>query len=155
MPARSVRQEGRAVQSWHRRCDSSGSEGPSPLETSMRSSAAVALPMNEQFLRADAPAAMLSPVPALAYLDAMTLEEALPQARTIYANAERCSVCRSLLAHRFERLGSTLFRDEDPRMLARAFSAADRDGCTLRLLAACIVLFGRERVAVSQVESIV
>jgi hypothetical protein len=84
-------------------------------------------------------------VPALAYFDAGTFEEALPNARALYTNAERCARCRNLLAHRFDRLGSTLFHDEDPRVLARAFDAEDRDGCTVRLLAACVILFGRDR----------
>lgn len=83
--------------------------------------------------------------PALRYFDAATFDEALPAARTLYASVDHCTRCRRLLAHRFERLGSTLFRDDDPRLLARAFEPMDRDGCTVRLLAACIVLFGRER----------
>jgi hypothetical protein len=83
--------------------------------------------------------------PALAYFAAASFEDARPLARSIFQNAATCARCRNLLAHRFDRLGSTLFRDEDPRMLARAFDAADRDACTVRLLAACVVLFGRER----------
>lgn len=86
-----------------------------------------------------------SHAPALRYFESASFEEATPPARALYASAEHCPRCRSLLSHRFERLGSALFRDEDPRALARAFAAADRDGCTVRLLAACIVLFGRER----------
>jgi hypothetical protein len=83
--------------------------------------------------------------PALAYFAGASFVEARPLARTIYQNASACPRCRRLLEHRFERLGSTLFRDEDPRALARAFDAADRDACTVRLLAACVVLFGRDR----------
>jgi hypothetical protein len=96
-------------------------------------------------LNEEQPAAPYSNAPALRYFESASFEEATAPARALYASAEHCPRCRSLIAHRFERLGSSLFRDEDPRSLARAFSAADRDGCTVRLLAACIVLFGRER----------
>ena len=92
------------------------------------------------------PALLRSAAPALKYFEAATFDEAAPLARSLYASADHCPRCRSLLAHRFERLGSSLFRDEDPRSLASAFDSADRDGCTVRLLAACIILFGRERV---------
>jgi hypothetical protein len=97
------------------------------------------------FLTDDVPAAPRSTAPALKYFAAATFEEAATAARALYASVEACPRCHNLLAHRFERLGSRLFRDDDPRMLARAFDAADRDGCTVRLLAACIVLFGRDR----------
>ena len=83
--------------------------------------------------------------PALRYFEAADFIDATAPARALYASAAHCPRCRALLEHRFERLGSQLFRDEDPRWLARAFAAADRDGCSVRLLAACIVLFGRER----------
>jgi hypothetical protein len=99
------------------------------------------------FLTVDDEPAPRSPHPALQYFEASTFEEAAPAARALYASVDHCPRCHSLLAHRFERLGSTLFHDEDPRALARAFDAADRDGCTVRLLAACIVLFGRDRVS--------
>jgi hypothetical protein len=94
----------------------------------------------------DQPVTARSSEPALAYFEAASFDEAMASARALYRNAKRCRRCANLLGHRFERLGSHLFRDDDPRMLARAFDAADRDGCTVRLLAACIVLFGRERV---------
>jgi hypothetical protein len=99
-------------------------QGPSPLEITMPSRSTA----------------------VLSHFDAVTFDEAKPFARAVYARARACARCSSLLAHRFDRLGSTLFRDEDPRVLARAFDAADRDACTVRLLAACIVLFGRSRV---------
>jgi hypothetical protein len=51
-----------------------------------------------------------------------------------------------VIEQRFDRLGSTLFRDDDPYELARCFDGAD--ACTVRLLAACIVLFGRDRESV-------
>jgi hypothetical protein len=97
-------------------------------------------------LTEEQPAVHHSTAPALKYFESASFEEATAPAHALYASAEHCPRCRSLLAHRFERLGSSLFRDEDPRSLARAFDSADRDGCSVRLLAACIVLFGRERV---------
>ncbi len=46
----------------------------------------------------------------------------------------------------FERLGSTLFLDDDPDKLAEAFAPAERLRFTPQVLAACIVIFGRERL---------
>ena len=106
-------------------------------------------------------AAMLSPAhyparlapasraPALTWFDAATFSAALPKARATYAKAACCLRCRQLLAHRFDRLGSTLFRDDNTRALLEAFDTADRDQCSERLLAACIVLFGRDRVGLN------
>lgn len=93
--------------------------------------------------------AEVPPAPALAYFDARSFDDAAPLARALVAAARACPRCRNLLAHRFERLGSTLFRDEDPAQLLHAFDLDDRDGSSLRLLAACVVLYGRDRVAVS------
>jgi hypothetical protein len=42
-------------------------------------------------------------------------------------------------------LGSTLFYDDDPTRLWRALNRRDRSLVTPRVLAACIVLHGRER----------
>ena len=64
----------------------------------------------------------------------------------VYLEAQHCEHCRRILAERFDRLGSTLFSDDDPRDLAACFDGAD--ACTIRLLAACIVLFGRPRESV-------
>jgi hypothetical protein len=57
-----------------------------------------------------------------------------------------CDRCRGLLGHFFDRLGSTLFLDDDPDVLAQAFDPreCDRDGP--RVIAARIVLTGRERI---------
>jgi len=46
----------------------------------------------------------------------------------------------------FERIGSTLFIDDDPEELILAFDPAETDGDALRTLAACIVLTGRSRL---------
>ena len=83
--------------------------------------------------------------PALTYFAAATFDEATRAARVVYLSARDCRRCQRVLAQRFDRLGSTLFRDDDPRKLAASFDRADRDACTVRLLAACIVLFGRDR----------
>ena len=110
----------------------------------MPSSLTAALP-RAVFITASNSAPSKAVAPAVHYFDAATLDEARPSARAVYANSIHCTRCRSVLNQRFARLGSTLFRDDDPRALARAFDSADRDGCTVRLLAACIVLFGRDR----------
>lgn len=78
-------------------------------------------------------------------------EEQLANARRraahVLHNARRCACCKSLLEHMFDRIGSTLFLDDDPESLVKAFSSAERDSFSARVLAACIVLSGRERVA--------
>ena len=92
----------------------------------------------------DEPAARSEIAPALPYFGSATFDEAKLPTRTVCLGARRCARCRRVLAG-VDRLGSALFRDDDPRKLARLFDPADRDGCTVRLLAACIVLFGRSR----------
>ncbi len=57
--------------------------------------------------------------------------------------------CNNLLEHLFERMGSTFFLDDDPHALAESFEQSERDTLTARVLAACIVLNGRERIAPS------
>jgi hypothetical protein len=91
---------------------------------------------------------------ALAFFDATSHDEAYGPARLALTAAERCPRCTRVLSQLHARIGSTLFQDDDPRRLARAFDAADREGCTLRLLAACIVLFGRPRVPVQAVRAV-
>ena len=88
---------------------------------------------------------------ALCFFDAISVDEAQPAAKEVIAGVSRCPRCSRVLAQRFDRLGSNLFYDDDPRELSKAFDSADRDGCTLRLLAACIILFGRERMALGLV----
>jgi hypothetical protein len=83
---------------------------------------------------------------ALRFFDGAPFDEAKLHARRLVAAAERCARCTRVLHQLRDRLGSTLFFDDDPRQLIQAFDPEDRDGCTLRMLAACIVLYGRERV---------
>jgi hypothetical protein len=83
---------------------------------------------------------------AVCLLGAQGLGEARLHAAAELVKAGRCPCCRSLLGHLHERLGSTLFLDDDPEVLAQAFAEEERDGFSARVLAACIVLVGRERV---------
>jgi hypothetical protein len=83
---------------------------------------------------------------ALRYFHARTFSEAAGSARALLRSAEICPRCSRALAHLYDRLGSTLFRDDDPKALISAFDPEDRNPCTLRIVAACIVLNGRDRV---------
>jgi len=56
-----------------------------------------------------------------------------------------CGCCDSLLHHVQQRVGSTLFLDEDPVRLLEMFSPAERAFITPQVMAACILLTGRER----------
>jgi hypothetical protein len=84
--------------------------------------------------------------PAVRYFDVVSLRDAWRPAFDAYLEGQRCRRCHRVLAERFERLGSTLFSDDDPRELASCFE--DADACTVRMLAACIVLYGRRRETV-------
>jgi hypothetical protein len=97
------------------------------------------------YLEPDESPARREVAPALTYFAAATFDEAMRAARAVYLSARHCPRCHRVLAQRFDRLGSALFRDDDPRKLAASFDRADRDGCTVRLLAACVVLFARDR----------
>ena len=83
---------------------------------------------------------------ALCYFPAKSPVDALSAARALLRSAESCPRCASALAHLYDRLGSTLFRDDDPRGLLEAFEAGDQNACTLKILAACILVTGRERI---------
>ena len=94
------------------------------------------------------PAADASPsggLKALEALRAATLNEARQQADQVLAKAKRCQRCRSLLAHVFDCLGSTLFLDDDPHALKGAFQPTDCDQFSEQVLAALIVRTGRPR----------
>jgi hypothetical protein len=82
---------------------------------------------------------------ALRLLGAERWGEARLRAVAALAAAFRCPCCSRLLSHLRERIGSTLFVDDDPESLAQAFMADERDHDSARVLAACIVLAGRER----------
>jgi hypothetical protein len=86
---------------------------------------------------------------ALRVLDVERLPEARWEAEQVLAGARRCRYCSSLLAHIFDRIGSTLFLDDDPDALVEAFDVSERDRFSRRVLAACIVLMGRPREAAS------
>jgi hypothetical protein len=83
---------------------------------------------------------------AVRVLGCRCLSDARREAAQTLKHARRCECCRSLLDHLFDRLGSTLFLDDDPEELALAFDETERDRFSPRVLAACIVLAGRERV---------
>ncbi len=83
---------------------------------------------------------------ALRYFRAKTFWEAAGSACAFLRSAEMCPRCSRALAHLYDRLGSTLFRDDDPHALIGAFDPEDRNSCTLQVLAACIVLNGRDRI---------
>jgi len=84
---------------------------------------------------------------ALDALHAHSLSEGRRRARLVLAKAHRCACCQGLLDHVFDRIGSTLFIDDDPRSLAAAFPANERDADCQEVLAALILLRGRPRTA--------
>jgi hypothetical protein len=83
---------------------------------------------------------------ALRVLHSKSLKEGRRRASRVLADAASCPCCRNLLVHIFDRVGSTLFFDDDPQVLADAFEPSERDGFASRVLAACIVLSGRPRI---------
>ena len=92
------------------------------------------------------PLATTNGAKALRYFHAKTRREAAVAARALLRNAESCPRCSQALANLHDRLGSTLFSDDDPHALIGAFDPQERNACTLQVLAACIVLNGRDRV---------
>ena len=84
---------------------------------------------------------------ALLALGAVTPSDAVATAQHVMERAPRCGCCISHRVHLARYVGSTLFRDDDPRQLTEAVPRSERTGWTERLFAACIVLHGRERVA--------
>jgi hypothetical protein len=93
------------------------------------------------------PPAAADHFPALRCFGAASFAEAAGPARRFLAGVPRCVRCSRVLTMLHERVGSILFYDDNPHLLSAAFDADDRDPCTLRLLAACIVVFGRPRQA--------
>lgn len=81
---------------------------------------------------------------ALRFFHSPTLAAARRQARLDLISAPRCHCCDSLRTHIHRRIGWTFFIDDDPEQLAQAFDAPERESIK-RTLAACILLFGRER----------
>jgi hypothetical protein len=83
---------------------------------------------------------------ALSVLGTKNLAEARRRASKVLSDALRCPQCQKLLGHLFDNLGSTLFLNDDPALLACAFDPSERDPFAPKVLAACIVLSGRPRV---------
>jgi hypothetical protein len=83
---------------------------------------------------------------ALEVLGVSSMAAARRRATDVLTTALRCPCCQGTLAHLFDRIGSTLFLDDDPAALASAFHPGERDESCARVLAACIVLSGRPRV---------
>ena len=84
---------------------------------------------------------------ALQALGISALQSERQVAERTLERAHACPRCASLLEHLFDCLGSTFYFDDDPALLARSFDDAVRDPFTVRVLAACIVLRGRERTS--------
>src|SRR5262249_46731412 len=80
---------------------------------------------------------------------ATSLWEAQGPARALLASIQYCPLCTRAYQRLHERLGSTLFRDDDPLALIWAFEPEDRNPCAVQVVAACIVLFGRDRETAS------
>jgi hypothetical protein len=82
---------------------------------------------------------------ALNFLSAASLAQARHRARQVLSRAKDCQRCRTLLDRVFDCLGSTLFIDDDPHVLIRAFRPTECDQFGEQVLAALIVLRGRTR----------
>jgi hypothetical protein len=80
-------------------------------------------------------------------LGADNLTHARSLAETELARGPRCGCCLTPQIHLTRFVGSTLFLDDDPTKLLAAFPRDARGQFTTRLIAACIVLFGRARVS--------
>src|SRR5215813_2006176 len=76
---------------------------------------------------------------------AATFWEAQGPARAFLSSVQYCQRCTRAYTRMHDALGTTLFRDDDPVALMRAFEAEDRNPCTAQVVAACIVLYGRDR----------
>lgn len=87
--------------------------------------------------------------PALRCSGSLSLRDAVQGAHNVLSAAEHCPRSKAVLAKRFEKLGSVLFLDDDPAHLILAFDAEERDAHTLRLLAACVLVHGRERTTLT------
>jgi hypothetical protein len=83
---------------------------------------------------------------AMRLLEASNLNEARAHAAVVLERARQCRRCRSLLSHVFDRLGSTLFLDDDPEALALAFDPDECDPFAPTVIAAFIAVAGRKRL---------
>jgi len=82
---------------------------------------------------------------ALATLASRSPDEARLDAERELARAQPCGCCLTLRIHLTKYIGSTLFTDDDPAALQRAIPRHEHRRWTQRLLAACVVLWGRPR----------
>ncbi len=87
---------------------------------------------------------------ALAALGTDDPRHARAAAERELARGPRCRCCVSPRVHLTRYVGSLLFLDDDPELLQRALPAADAARFTVRTIAACIVLYGRARVALHE-----
>lgn len=85
-------------------------------------------------------------MPALRVLAARDLDEGRRRARELLRAARPCRCCKTATAHVFDRIGSTLFYDDDPAKLREAFDPEERERFTPEILAAAILVHGRARV---------
>jgi hypothetical protein len=79
-------------------------------------------------------------------LDARSPAEGRIDAERELARARPCGCCLTPRIHLTKWVGSTLFLDDDPAALLRAIPRGERASWTTRLVAACIVLYGRPRI---------
>lgn len=102
---------------------------------------------SQQGSRSDLKRSSTCPFPRTAYpLNGQQQASARLAAQLELERAPCCSCCPSLRQHVRSQVGSTLFFDEDPMQLQQLLHAHERTWITPRMLAACIVLDGRERV---------
>lgn len=83
--------------------------------------------------------------PALRFFPARTLEQARGAALPLLGGPPACVCCPDVLGHVRCRIGSTLFLDDDPQQLWSMFPVLERERFSPELLAACILVVGRER----------
>jgi hypothetical protein len=83
--------------------------------------------------------------PALSYFNAGTFESAHAAAFRYLSATPHCCHCAAVLQERYDRVGDTLFRDDDPDELMTLFPREHRTCCAKKTLAASVVVFGRER----------
>jgi hypothetical protein len=86
------------------------------------------------------------PLKALATLGASSPSQARADAERELARARPCRCCLTPRIHLTKYVGSTLFLDDDPAELQRAIPRAEHSSWTQRLVAACIILYGRPRL---------
>jgi hypothetical protein len=87
-----------------------------------------------------------SPSKACAALGADDAAEARLEAERELARGPRCRCCLTPRVHLSRFVGSTLFADDDPATLLQAIPRDAREQFDTRLIAACIVVYGRARV---------